>query len=147
MAVTSTGFDSVSQKLNPSSITGGIERAVKESVEEGATAMKGMIETRGTGKTWTKPWGRSSRGASIPGRVDTGQMRDAVEGKVTSASPTRVEGMVGWEDGSPDYFDFQENSFRHAISGQTIAGMQTLRDVHDIVEHSLTQKLRKLEGI
>lgn len=143
----SSGFDGTKRTFQSKGLIEQIERAVKESLEEGATAMKGMIETRGTGNTWTKAWDGSSRTASIPGRVDSGNMRDSVEGKVTDVSETRVEGVLGWADGSPEYFGYQNSGFRHVLAAKQIPGMMALRDAAELTEQVLVEKLQNMKGL
>lgn len=146
MAHASVSIGNLDQLLNiakidlPSEFEGAMER----SLEKGEEAMKEAIATRGTGKTWSHPWGRNGRTGSYPGRVDTGAMQGDVRGVVTEVSEKRVEGNLGWDDNSPMYYALQDQGFTHVITGEDIEGMRALRDAADITERAL---LDEVDGI
>lgn len=95
-------------------------------VEKAAEAMRLIIQTSGTGKTWTRP-SSSGRTGSSPGRVDTGNMLDAVKWRVSSEGGNLV-GEFGWLDNQEPYFMYQESGFSHVGSGEWVRGMLALQD-------------------
>lgn len=126
----------------------------------GRDKMRQLIETRGTGKPWTKPMRAKERGpigslrsGSSPGRVNTGRMRDAVRVRFERGEK-QVRSAFGWIDAPADgekYFRAQEygmpegirQGFRKSVD---IPGMFALRDARLYVVSQLprlTQKYRK----
>lgn len=142
-SVTLSGFAELEARLDPQRLMDQIQDIAEESLADGKRDMEASIKSRGTGKTWQKPWG--GRAGSFPGRVDSGDMLDAVEGRVTRRTTTRVEGILGWPDGSPDYFRFQEAGFRHIMAGADVAGMMALRDASDSMRADLLERLERIE--
>lgn len=108
-------------------IEDGTDKALEQAVEDGAAIMKEMIETRGTGKTWSRP-GPSGRTGSSPGRVDSGEMRDAVTSYFNPGTAKgNAVGQFGWRTGRKDYFGLQEGGFQHT-SGVYVEGMYAMVD-------------------
>ena len=102
-----------------------VDDVIEASVAEGAADMKQMIMTRGTGRTWTRP-GPSGRTGSYPGRVDSGNMLNAVGSSFRRGGQS--EGRFGWLGGDPQgYYGLQEGGFRH-VSGIDVPGMYALQD-------------------
>lgn len=101
-----------------------LDRAMIDAIEVGVAFGKNAIETRGTGKTWQRPW--HGRAGSYPGRVDTGEMLREFRGEVDIAR-TETTGKIGWTKEQLDYFIYQELGFQH-LSGEEIEGMFALRD-------------------
>lgn len=89
------------------------ERLVQGAIEEGAEAMEMVIATSGTG--WK----------DRQGRVETGKMLDHVKEFGTERDGNRVEGKFGWDD-PENYFIYQEQGFRHWISGKDVVPMHAL---------------------
>ena len=119
----------------------GVEEAMTSAGELGKDLGRHYIETRGTGKTWTRP-GPTGRDGSIPGRVDTGAMRDAFGYRKTTQGNSR-QLRVGWVTGKrEDYFQFQETGFTH-ISGIDVPGMYALQDATAAAFEQLAQDLKQ----
>lgn len=116
-----------------------IEKAMRGAVETGVREGRQNIETRGTGKVWSRPWGPNGRTASIPGRVDTGEMRDQFKGSV-SVEKSSVVGEVGWTGSKEDYFLYQEEGFNHWITQKWIEGMRALADAKDVAFDLLVEE-------
>lgn len=131
MGVTVTGESSLEQRLDPARLMKRVERVMNDELGEGAELMQGYIETRGTGKEWSHPWGASGRTASRPGRVDTGQMVREVQGEVIASDNTSVTGVLGWPEDSPEYYRHQEHGFEHVLTGEDVEEMRALRDAVD----------------
>ena len=75
-----------------------VEDVMETALEKGETAMKEAVATRGTGRTWSRPWG--DRTGSFPGRIDTGHMQKEIRGEITEKTRNKVEGNLGWDDDS-----------------------------------------------
>lgn len=91
---------------------------MEDVTEEGADMMREYIRTRGTDKS-----GKA-------GRIETGKMLDSVESAV-HRNPKSVRGEFGWGvSGGPHekYFDYQENGFKHWISGENVPPMHAMLD-------------------
>lgn len=144
MGITSktTGLDGLD--FNANSFMDQVEGVLRESLEQGEVEMKQMIETRGTGRTWKKAWSGSSRTASTPGRVDTGEMRDAVEGKITERTTNSVTGQIGWEEGSEAYYAYQDQGFSHRLAQREVPGMGALRDASESTVRKVEEGLDRL---
>lgn len=138
-----SGFEALSARLDPQRLMDKIEKATQESLDNGKTDMQHSIETRGTGKTWQRTW--NGRAGSYPGRVDSGDMLHAVEGKITSRHSASIEGILGWADGSPDYFRYQNIGFYHRMAQTDVAGMQALRDASESTRAELIARLEAIE--
>lgn len=136
-----SGLDALS-RIASGSILDRAEKALEEALEKGEDAMREAISTRGTGKTWQKPWG--GRSGSIPGRVDSGDMLDDVDSKILERTNDTVSGQLGWDDNSPLYYQLQEGGFNHWITGEQVEGMMALRDAADIAKRSLIADLQDI---
>lgn len=141
--ISMSGFEQLSARLNPTALVNKVEKAVDESLAEGKAEMRSNIETRGTGNTWSRPWG--GRSGSYPGRVDSGDMLRDVDGKITTVNSHVVEGILGWEDGSPTYYGYQENGFYHVLAARDIEGMMALRDAVDGTRKDLIDRLGRIK--
>lgn len=116
-----------------------------QAVEDGEATMKHHIETRGTGKTWEKPW--DGRDGSSPGRVASGKMVDAVGSSFNyDYSSGKVSARFGWIKPSQieDYFGYQEGGFDHAQAGVTVEGMYALVDAYELVNQELAERIKKI---
>lgn len=121
------------------------EKVLDTELERGKEEMQGMISSRGTGKTWSAYWQkRTGREGSFPGRVQSGDMRNSVEGRVTSRTDYEIEGVLGWAPGTPDYFAYQEEGFRHTLSGGMVPGMFALRDAGEQTKARVIAALRAM---
>lgn len=137
-----SGLEALSNFGAGKSILDRAEDALESALEKGEQAMKEAISTRGTGNTWEKPWG--GRTGSSPGRVDTGDMLDDVDGKLTGRTNDTVTGVLGWDDNSPFYYRLQEGGFTHWITGREIEGMMALKDAADVARRSLLSDLQDI---
>lgn len=120
-------------------------QAAIESFDEGAKKMKEFIRERGTGKTWSKP--RGGRAGSQPGRVDSGDMVDAVAFQVVR-NGQNVTATLGWVDEKEPYFAYQDDpsGFVHWISGEQIKGMGALLDAGVFTRRELLDRLARTLG-
>ena len=133
--------------LSPSLLMGRISTVMRETLEEARHEMVESIETRGTGRTWTKPWsGGTGRGASIPGRDDTGGMKGDVIGEVVESNAKRVRGVLGWPEGSPEYYSLQEDGFYNWLSRENVAPMRALRDASENATDKLVAAIINMTG-
>lgn len=140
--MTVTGLDAFERRFNPKSTMDRVEAAMDSATESGREAMREAVETRGTGNTWSHPWG--DRTGSFPGRVDTGHMLDEVQGEVTERTKHSVTGMVGWKGDSEAYIAFQDQGFRHVLTGQYVEGMRALRDGSEVAKTALLSDLEEI---
>lgn len=137
-----SGLEALSRIADSKSVLDKAEDAIEEALEVGQTAMREAISTRGTGRTWQAP--RGGRAGSYPGRVDTGDMLDDVDGKMLPRTGNTVSGQLGWDDASPFYYQLQEAGFTHSITGDDIEGMMALHDAADVAKRSLIQGLERI---
>lgn len=82
--------------------------------EAAAAEAKGFINIAGTQRTWSGAWptrvpGGAPRTGPGRGRVDTGEMRDAIDFRVTHGSGIGIE--VGWIRNPKEYYAAQEHGF------------------------------------
>lgn len=118
----------------------GVDEAMKVAGELGERVGKELINTRGTGRVWSRP-APSGRIASIPGRVDSGKMLRAFKYRTTTQGGSR-QLRVGWVSGTrEDYFKAQEGGFEHPY-GITVEGMHALQDAG---EAALVELFRQLK--
>jgi len=141
-----TGLDALDFRRRGETLMDKVEAAMDDALEKGERAMKDMVATRGTGKEWTRPWGRNGRTGSFPGRVDTGDMQAEIRGKVTEKTRDRVVGNLGWDEDSADYIAYQDQGFRHVLTGQYVEGMRALRDGGEIAKNALVSDLNDIAG-
>jgi len=139
---TVTGLDALERRFNPKTTMDRVEAAMADATDKGRDAMREAVETRGTGKTWKHPW--RGRSGSIPGRVDSGDMLDGVKGEVTERTRHSVTGVVGWDDDSEAYMAFQDQGFRHVLTGEYVEGMMALRDGSELAKTSLIADLEQI---
>lgn len=132
------------ERLANFDMKGALAESVETALEAGEQAMKEAISTRGTGKTWSHPW--YGRTGSMPGRVDQGDMLDDVRGILTKKTKREAAGNLGWDEGSPDYYRYQEEGFDHILTNETVEGMFALRDARDITENVLRSELEDIAG-
>lgn len=137
-----SGLDSLTKLQDRAPLMDRAQEALENALEKGEEAMKEMVATRGTGKTWSHPW--RGREGSYPGRVDTGNMQKEVRGEITERTPRRVAGNLGWDENSADYIRLQDNGFRHVLAGEDVEGMMALRDGAEIAKNSLISDLQDI---
>lgn len=94
--------------------------ALEDSVLHGEDRMREIIETSVT-KTGEE---RAERGGH-PGRVDTGDMLDAVGSNITGTDRDTIIGEWGWVNGLEDYFLFQDQGDEEF--NVKFKGMQAIR--------------------
>lgn len=150
MPVKIEGMDQLERRLDPKRFMDMVADAMDETVDFAVEVQKDAIEHSGTGRQWQGDWGSMPNGTpgrttSDPGRVATGEMRDSVSG-VVKQFPDRIVGEVGWLDGSPAHARFQELGFRHAITGDAIEGMESLREAEEQGTDELLSQLNKIAG-
>ena len=120
-------------KLND--ISGIIHETADEAAEEGKNITRHNIETRGTTKSGKR------------GRVETGAMRDRVDGRVTGKTYDSATAEFGWLDGQNAYEWFQEFGFVHR-GGTIVEGMYAITDASDEVRANVRDRLKdKLRGL
>ena len=115
-----------------------------ELARAGRDEMVRLIETRGTGRQWNKPWrGRKSgryKQTSSPGRVDSGDMRDAV-GVRFERGAQQTNAAFGWIRNFENYFGYQDQGFYHVKANRMVDGMFALRDARLYVTKQVLPKL------
>lgn len=113
-----------------------VEQAVADAVAFGQERMVDYIESRGTGRTWAREYEKDGikRSASVPGRVWTGAMRDAVSQELDRAGFGNMKGRFGWLQTQDNYFLEQEHGF---MSGSIpVPAMHALYDAReDAIEY------------
>lgn len=121
-----------------------LETEAEAVAEFGQELVREAIETRGTGRVWKRTYYKNgvSRGASLPGRVWTGKMRDSVKNKV-NASGTEIVASYGWIDNYEDYFGQQEAGFTHE-TGVKVPGMFAMADSVEPVRKRVIEGLRRI---
>lgn len=129
------------QRIN---IPDEFENAMEVAMEEGEKALKDAINTRGTGETWSRPWGRNERTGSYPGRVDSGEMLSKATGRVTDKDAHSVDGVLGWPEDSEEYIAYQDQGFYHVIADKDIEGMMALRDSAELAERVLVTEIENI---
>lgn len=144
MGFKQAGSEQLEAKLSSSVWSKRVRAVLESNLTEGANTMRQNIETRGTGKTWSRAWGGRGRTASTPGRVDSGAMVGDVQGVVTSETPGRVVGELGWPEGSPEYYRHQEHGFRHVLTQEDVTEMRALRDAADETTPAILDGLREI---
>lgn len=113
-----------------------IPQIVSDVTENAATEMRRIIETSGTG--WVGKW----FSATATGRVDTGMMLGNV-----STTHTPRSGTWGWalNGGKGEaYYLYQENGFRHYLSGKDVKPMHALLTSYIKAREELIRRLDKL---
>lgn len=136
-----SGLDALDFGARRSKVMDRVEEAVETSLEKGEAVMKEAVATRGTGNTWSRPWGPNGRTGSFPGRIDSGDMQKGVRGEITESTAHRVTGSLGWDPDSPEYIAFQDQGFRHVLTGEYVEGMMALRDGAEVTKRSLLAEL------
>lgn len=96
-------------------IEDGSYDAMKQAMDDGRDTMKHLISTRGTEKS-----GKA-------GRIETGEMLNAVESSTTISEAGRITGRFGWLRNRENYFGFQEGGFEH-VNGVSVPGMYAMVD-------------------
>lgn len=101
----------------PDELKGDVADLIDDATIRGEELMGAFISTRGT---------RTSAG---PGREETYNMRDKVSHTQATEIDGKIVGTFGWSaQDAEDYFFYQENGFRHWISGENIPPMHALLD-------------------
>lgn len=142
MGVKQEGSERFERSLDPGRLMSRVNVVMGDVLERGKDSMVNKIETRGTGNTWQSPWG--GRSASTPGRDDSGQMKSDVKGEVTEHTGTHVRGMLGWPEGSPEYYRHQEHGFFHVLAQRDVMEMGALRDASEETTTELVEELTKI---
>lgn len=146
MGVQVSGGNDLESRLDPGRFMKRVEVVMNDVLEDGANQMQSNIETRGTGREWTRPWGPNGRTGSYPGRVDTGQMVREVQGEVIASDSNGVTGVLGWPENSPDYYRLQEHGFYHVLTQEDVEGMRALADAVDETTPRLIERLTQIAG-
>lgn len=109
----------------------GGQDALDDSMKDGEDAMKSYISTRGTAKSGKR------------GRIESGQMLDAVHSSVVSTGVGSATGKFGWIENTEPYFGYQDVGFQH-VNGGSVEGMNALVDA---AEHSWQVFQEKFEQV
>jgi len=108
----------------------------------GEAKIREFVETRGLNRAWKKSYtserSGKTRNASGPSRVDSGMMRDSINGDV-SVSGDVVTIAMGWFN--PESYDespinFQELGFK-LENGEEIEGMNSLEDTLIFIQENI----------
>ena len=109
------------------------EQIMEDITKEGADLMRQYIRTRGTPDSGKM------------GRIESGTMLEEVEHAV-HRNPKSVRGEFGWGvDGGlhEKYFDYQENGFRHWLSGKNVPPMHAQLDAFIKMREKFFTRLRR----
>lgn len=125
--------------------------AVEAAVDAGQQSMIELIMSRGTNKTWLRPWPSANgtyRSGSTDARYDTGQMVQSVDARfdgadMSAAGDDTVYGEYGWLNNQQEYFQYQELGFTHYKSGEAIPAMNALRDSFVEAQNALKAELKR----
>jgi len=124
-----------------------VEDLTIEAAKFGAEKMREYIQTKGAKPQWANAWrGRKTgvyKTGSSPGRVDSGDMLNAVSTKI-KAGPKESRAAFGWVKEFEEYFRHQEYGFDHWI-GVRVDGMFAMRDARRDVVAELPKLARKYE--
>ena len=126
-------------RLDPARLMRRVEQGMSRVLEGGKQDMRAYIEARGTGRTWQHPWG--GRTGSYPGRVDSGDMLNDVEGRVVASDANGVTGVLGWAEGSPSYYRHQEHGFHNTLTDTDVEGMRAFADAEADTTEALLDEL------
>lgn len=124
-----------------------VKNIVDTGITEGASVMREIISNQGTNKDWGASWPSRAQGrksSSGVGRIDTGEMLKSVDSKIIQSSGGRTVGEFGWLNNQQDYFLYQDNSFRHWITGQTIPAMNALRNAYTYAVYVVETEIQKV---
>jgi hypothetical protein len=106
-----------------------------EMADMGVNLMKQYIGERGTEES-----GKS-------GRIETGHMLESVDRTEVRHNKGRGYVKYGWglnEESSEPYFEYQENGFRHWLSGKDIPPMHAFLDSYIQVRETFKERVRQL---
>lgn len=117
------------QKVNE--LSRRTRRAFRNVIKEGEEEVIDNIETRGTEKSGKR------------GRVESGDMRDAVTSQIISEDSEEIVGMFGWVN-APYYTKFQELGFTHYRSGDAVEGMYALADAETEAIRNLKDEVERI---
>lgn len=112
------------------------EQIMEAVTRDGAELMQEYIATRGTPES-----GR-------PGRIETGTMYREV-GHEVHRNPKSVRGEFGWGVGGKNeehYFTYQENGFRHWLTGKDVPPMHAFLDAFIRMREEFFRRMRR-EGL
>lgn len=107
-----------------------VHEIVEDVTEGGARQMRQIISTSGTPKSGKE------------GRIETGKMLDEVKTDVGRGGNS-VVGQFGWLDEQLDYFYYQDEGFRHWISGEMIPGMFALTQSYEEAKSELVRRIEE----
>lgn len=112
------------------------EEIMEDVTKEGADLMRQYIKTRGT------------EGSGKEGRIESGTMLDQVDSQVFR-NPRSVRGEFGWGlngKDAKDYYHYQEDGFRHWISGKNVPAMHAQLDAFMKMREKFFQRMRNEMG-
>ena len=120
----------------------GVSSAATKIGKAGEAKIREFVESRGLNKTWRRAYVSERSGkrrtGSGPGRIDSGQMRDAITSKV-SRSGDLTSVAMGWFNPNSDPempINFQEHGFVHE-NGDFIPGMNSLEDTLIFIKENI----------
>lgn len=131
-------------------VDNAVDDAMDQIAEEGEQMVKEFIDTRGTGRTWSRTYYKAGkpRRASRPGRVWTGDMRKDIEGESDRLSNETARASFGWINNYEEYYGLQEGGFEHPQTGE-VEGMFAMHDAADLMakraESILSTKIREVK--
>jgi hypothetical protein len=131
---------------------GGAEAAAEKISKAGQEKMREIVETSGLDQKWSQEYTSSrsgrTRDRSDKSRVDSGQMRDAINGKVTHSGNTTSIAM-GWFNPDSDEempINFQELGFE-GPDGKWIEGMNSIEDTLIYIQENIWDLIKPNEII
>lgn len=114
-----------------------LDKAMIDAMSLGVETGKDVIESTGTDREWTRPWG--GRSGTGRGRIDTGEMLDEFRADV-DIDRNETRGELGWIRKQEDYYLFQDLGFWHVLSQREIEGMFALREASEEAWNLLRDK-------
>lgn len=108
--------------------------AVEDAVLHGEDRMREVIET-----AITKTGLDRANSGGHPGRIDSGDMIDAVGSNITGTDPDTIIGEWGWVNGFEDYFIYQDRG--DELFGVKFEGMQAIRQSYIEARELYLQRL------
>lgn len=102
--------------------------------QAGVGEAQGYINIAGTGHVWGPGW----PSGAPRGRVQSGEMRDAVEYRITQGQTLRID--IGWLRNYKEYFGAQESGFSAGgfRPSQTVEGMGMFQHLRVYMRVKLT---------
>lgn len=126
-------------------MAGQLQNIIEEELDvvgkRGEEKGQEWIDSRGTGNTWSRPWG--GRTGSTPGRVDSETMKKAIDYRIIRGKGVGLD--VGWVHIYHEYFGLQDKGFTGAGQNHNIAvaGMGVIADLNIFMRNEVDRAMDK----